>query len=533
MPSFYDSKDLSAEERSDHVKRFLSAYGGKHGIRFEFSGSPRTDGKTVWLGELNASDETFIPRALAHGMHEMLHVTDTDIGEFQKGAVNALAASILNVLEDVRIDSIGMQRYPGYRIWRAELSEQLESEGKLCAALDPTQFSIDSLLAIWIHAELMSKLDVAWAQRCHIRLRNSLLEKLPAVLLHDILQAASRICSARSTKDTRLITEKILSLIMRTDAKKEGTGDLFSAQTTTEPHKLDNLLRLQNEAVKRSQHSLCPAPETAPRPNSSTPEFAQTVLVWPDNTTDKQLLEDQRLYSEKFRNETASLKRLTKEFQRILKCKTPAPVNAKKGHALAPDFVTRLGAKDERIFLRQGIETKPNADILVLLDRSGSMGVDRMTKAKVAVSALISALSSIKGVETSCVVFPGPNKAPLSVVKTRRDNERTFFERFSGIGAFGATPLKEALVWAIRELKNSKRTKRFAIVITDGSCRVENAESLRNAFHAAHIEVAVLNIDTDNPPLAQNTVNVKETKEIAAGLIKLLKATSFARDLGR
>ena len=534
MTAFYIRASMTPVERLNHAKRFLSAYGESHHVEFIFDEQPKTDGKTVWLGKLNPEDPNFIPRALAHGMHEMLHVTDTDLTEYQKAAGNALSATLINVLEDVRIDSLGMRRYPGYKVWRAELTELLEASGALKPAADPRKLSTLELTSVWLHAELLDAVGVAWAQRYRLRLRSALLERIPAKTAEAILRAAEKIHKAQSTKDARLITEKILAIIKK--AKIEGeTADLFDSEGKAEISS-EGIEALKKAAKKLLTASLPFGPESDVQIGGASQEKSSDTFspaLWPEETDDKQLLDDKRLYTEKFLANSAVLQRLTQEFRNILKSDATELRAARSGTALVPDFAIRAGMKEERIFLKELSAKRPAADVIVLLDRSGSMGVERMTKAKIAVASLIKALSTLKEVTTTCAVFPGPNRKPLAIAKTEKETVDTFLRRFAGIGAFGSTPFVEASSWAIANLKTSTQKNRLLFVITDGLFRAENAERLREELERNRIEAAVLNIDTNNPPICDNTVNVTETAEIAKGLLKLVRATGFAEKLHR
>ena len=89
------------------------------------------------------------------------------------------------------------------------------------------------------------------------------------------------------------------------------------------------------------------------------------------------------------------------------------------------------------------------------------------------------------------------------------------------------------MIWAIDTLKKSPRKKKLLIVITDGLFQEENAAALREALAKNFIEMALLNIDTENPAICENTVNVAESDKIGAALIELIEGTSFAKDNGR
>ena len=87
--------------------------------------------------------------------------------------------------------------------------------------------------------------------------------------------------------------------------------------------------------------------------------------------------------------------------------------------------------------------------------------------------------------------------------------------------------------FGIKTLKASRHANRLLFVITDGASRADALENLRDDILSSGIESAFLNIDTDNPPLSDNTVYVTESEEIAGALLKLLKGTRFVKTHGR
>ncbi len=535
MPSFYNPKSLSPKERLEHAKRFLSAYGDNHDVHFQFDKQPQTDGKTVWLGSLDPEEPYFIVRALGHGMHEMLHVTDTNLTQYRSGAKSVLGEQLINVFEDVRIDTLGMSRYPGYRVWRNELADLLASEGALRAAQDPKEISPADLLGVWLHAELLAPLNVGWAQRYHLALRSEMLNRHSPTLVEKLLNVARTIEKAKSTEDVSRIVEKILELLLKENlASSRKEDDLFDAPKGNEKER--DIEILKSVAVKKlaAKHASHPESDIRSSPTKSAFDAKHfTPALWPENTTDRQLLEDAELYSEKFCEHSAELKMLTTRFKHILQGPVSQPQAQRSGSNLSPDFALRALMRDNRLFENERTFKRTNADIVLLLDRSGSMGVERMTKAKIALASLVKALSPIHGIETTCALFPGPNRVPLSLVKTREESEALFLRRFAGIGAFGATPFTEAVYWAIDTLKTSHHKKRLLLVVTDGLFQEENAAFLREALKANQIEMALLNIDTENPAVCENTVHVTESADIGKALIELIEGTSFAKENGR
>lgn len=534
MKPFYSPSNFSARQKREHAERFLQSYGNDHNVRFVFEGPARTDGKTVWLGDYAPEDETFLMRALAHGMHEMLHVTDTDMEAFRKACVNPLAGSIINVLEDVRIDTLGMARYPGYRVWRDILTEYLEEAGLLKAAADTGAFSLGELIAVWLQTELMAQMNVAWAERHHKRLRNALLARMNPETVASLLKISRATHTARTTDDVCKIARKILTQLQGLDAhsKENPEIDLFSEPgSESDASNIQELARAARQVRPVTPVQQAPMGSNAPTRSETCSD--DSFPDWPDETQDPQLIEDAKLYSERFVAETAAVKRLARAFSHILTAPSRQALPERNGSTLTEDFIGRIAVNDNRLFLKDVPRKKPDADVVILLDRSGSMGLTRMTKAKAAVFSLMQALCDVPGIETTVAVFPGPKKTPIALVKKREDSAALFRKRFPGIGAFGATPLTQAVRFGIQTLKASRHANRLLFVMTDGASRADALEDLRDDLQAAGIESAFLNIDTDNPPLSENTVYVAESEEIAGALLKLVKATRFAKTYGR
>ena len=86
---------LPAQRKAGVLQAFARIF--RHSdVTFSFSESPKTDGKTVWLGAINPSDEAFEALALGHGIHEMMHVTETDMTVLQDASMPPFVGSLLN-----------------------------------------------------------------------------------------------------------------------------------------------------------------------------------------------------------------------------------------------------------------------------------------------------------------------------------------------------------------------------------------------------------------------------------------------------
>lgn len=59
----------------------------------------------------------------------MMHVTQTDMSAFAAKEKTELTSGLINVLEDVRIDTYGMRLNRLYGVWRNCLAENLRKTG--------------------------------------------------------------------------------------------------------------------------------------------------------------------------------------------------------------------------------------------------------------------------------------------------------------------------------------------------------------------------------------------------------------------
>lgn len=162
QPFVSDLTGITPQQRRQAALMVLQAFAASRKVNFVFQGPPRTDGTTIWVGDIDPSDPDFFPLVLGSGIHELMHVRETDMECLRGVAVTRLAACLLNVLEDVRIDAIAMKHTLPYRIWRNVLTQKLKQRGMLLAASSapmPRELS----LAAWVHAVLSLELQMDWA----------------------------------------------------------------------------------------------------------------------------------------------------------------------------------------------------------------------------------------------------------------------------------------------------------------------------------------------------------------------------------
>lgn len=110
------------------VNGILTSLSAGKEIKVIFAGTPCTDGKTVYLGEPLLQSQDALDAYLSHGTHEIHHVLYSDFDEVASlGGLH----SLVNALEDVRIDAIGYKKYPGGYLWRNEHFSKMARAGQL------------------------------------------------------------------------------------------------------------------------------------------------------------------------------------------------------------------------------------------------------------------------------------------------------------------------------------------------------------------------------------------------------------------
>ncbi|KAB7650331.1 hypothetical protein FG381_01225 [Sutterella faecalis] len=155
-----EAMGLSPEEarRSSRLEALLAlpALCRRDGIKIRFSGTPRTDGKTIWLGSVDLSHPAAPVYVFGHGIHERTHVLHTDF----RGAegLSQRAFALTNLFEDVRIDAIGESECRGYRFWREALLALLCRTGEAVFLSDDPMRPASEVFLAWLHAELLEKM---------------------------------------------------------------------------------------------------------------------------------------------------------------------------------------------------------------------------------------------------------------------------------------------------------------------------------------------------------------------------------------
>ena len=570
MSVFYSDHRISPQDRKKGIESFLRTIASRFGIRIEFSGTPSTDGKTVWLGDLDPADADFEALALGHGIHEMMHVVHTDASVVLATRNDGpLIMTLLNVFEDIRIDCIGAERFAGYRLWREELAATLLRRGRHRACCIAA-LSSSSAFALWLHARVLAELQYEWAQNVLGELRERLAEHLPQPLMNRLEEDALGALRLQSTNDALELARAVVSCLKHfsdnepseSDApirqQSACTGPLSKPQSkrlqqknqesTFSPTKstLKAFLKTisQESAHLENNSNFTPAETSGIEQQSSTnwlegADFSQVQGIsaspWPLKTENPYLNRDAAEYRCAFAEVKNQTRALARRLNHLLRNEGQSDCGAgDDGQELAHDWLNRFAQKESALFSAPLPEKNISAEVALLLDRSGSMGIKTMTQAKSITAALVLALKEIEGCTIRAAVFPGPSASEkVSLAVLDDEPAAKSLERLSAIGAYGSTPIVEALQWALSSFGASRARDKLLVIITDGRFPKELAHTAEEGFARRGIELALLSIEADNPGIARNWVRIDDINEIQEAMVKLLSATRFRQALGQ
>lgn len=546
-------KRFKAKERRLAACAFLRAFGRSPSVHFEFSHYPCTNGKTVWLGELKAGSRLFETFALGHGIHEMMHVRHTDFTV--SAALDPLGRQLLNCLEDIRLDRLGTHENPSYHLWREALAQSSLKLGRLRAtqrAFGP-QAAVDNLIT-WLHCELNAAEGFRWAID-NVAFTRDGVRGLSEKCRRAVLRTAGRVREAASTEECAGIARKIRSLLQsqfeleREQAKEKKNQEERNLSLFSESEEA-GLGQTEGGFVAQLIGFCINPPKTDAREAGlggriDAESFLQQVAAageqpaskkyragpWPIGG-DKSAVGLMRTeFIEAFDKARPGLVRTERAFAELLRTHDEFSGSryAREGIEFRDDWLDTLASGRRNIFETFAPGRSVNAEICVLLDRSGSMGVLTMTTAKAAVLALLTALDRIKGVTSRLSVFPGLHDDQVAIVKDAADPLAAVKIKMPSIDAFGSTPIYEAMLWAHDSFAGSKARDKLHVVVTDGRFQAQRSRDMQTKLRAMGVEFALMSIGIDNTEAADNHVLVEDESGINRGLVRLIARTAFAR----
>lgn len=536
----------------------------REGIRVFFTETPKTDGRSIWLGPVNLMSPLAPVYVYGHGCHERHHVVYTDfraMADIESPAVRTIA----NALEDIRVDRLGAADYEGYLLWRDALFAALEESGAApwlrASDLTPPALLVTSLMLTLEHEVL----GIARFEAPARLLRERAAEAFGEAALSDVLTlvrsslplrdtahavSAARDIAAilanhadRAADVFRQIAGRVLPAFphIPQSARSDPQGSLFDEDGYAAPEAmptavLPGLVKARREAESFASLSheelwsgtdgtaaLRRLMETGDYANddesfgSLRSEFADAksyARTW-DPKTEEMKARFRRCWAE-----STALRRL---FQTSLEHPLPVPErHADSGLEIDDRTLALLGAGEDRIFRRPVVMKGREIAVQILVDTSGSMDSETITFAKVTALRLLEAMRASKGIRAALSLFPGATQKCVTPVARWDDSLACAVSRLDFVEGYGATPILQALFTAAVELDERPEAAKAVLVITDGWFREDTLAEMLDTLEARGIAVAMAGIGPTSTPCGRFHAKVDEVKNLPAAAGKLL-----------
>lgn len=540
MKAHHTSKPRSVFEQSLPI--VAAALGRLCGVAIEFGGQvPATDGKTIYMPmpeTMAVEDELKVLGILCH---EAGHVRLTDFGNVGQKLTH-LERAIDNALEDCRVEMAMSRLYPGAESLFERAHASKVQELVSWETIDEQTLVPIFLLAISEERLLYRK----WLTPLTIKLLGHMQRTFGKTVTEKLIALALEVRDAKSTQDVVGIRKRIMRLLKREAVRQESSAKAPASDkdASSETGKTEQSSGLSNGSNESSDTAL----ERLLRPT-----LKPVVNPLDISGTFKRLRADESVPGLKVdltgrirpvpAKEDVGLERLARARKDsvALRLALRGLVQAKarcgrrvtdRGRRFSTTHLCRLVVSDARVFEQCTERQAPNTAVHVLLDMSGSMGLDGGDLAVRASLGLVLGLEGIRGVNPALSVFPGAacghaQQAICTVLKHGERLTKVTSGQIGAISSWGGTPLQQALQAAGFALAACREVKKALILITDGRVSVQETKEIFEELKKVGIRVLAIQIgimdDLKRFPIdSAHISHVGELQQVLFGFAKKL-----------
>lgn len=540
MKAHHTSKPRSVFEQSLPI--VAAALGRLCGVAIEFGGQvPATDGKTIYMPMPETMTEEDELKVLGILCHEAGHVRLTDFGNVGHKLTH-LERAIDNALEDCRIERAMNRLYPG-----AESLFEKAHVAKVQELAGWKTFDEQTLVPLFLLAISEERLLYRkWLTPLTTKLSEHMQEAFGKEVSAKLETLALEVRDAKSTQDVVAIRKRIMRFLKRESARQESSAEAPAS---------DKDASSENGKTKQSSDSSNGVNE---RSDTALGRLLKATLKPVVNPLDisgnfKRLRVDESVPGLKVdltgrirpvpAKEDVGLERLARARKDsvALRLALRGLVQAKarcgrrvtdRGRRFSTTHLCRLVVSDARVFEQCTERQAPNTAVHVVLDMSGSMGLDGGDLAVRASLGLVLGLEGIRGVNPALSVFPGAacghaQQAICTVLKHGERLTKVTSGQIGAISSWGGTPLQQALQAAGFTLAACREVKKALILITDGRVSVQETKEIFEELKKAGIRVLAIQIgimdDLKRFPIdSAHISHVGELQQVLFGFAKKL-----------
>ena len=512
-----------------------AAYGRKFGVQVEVGGDEAcTNGQVVRIPDVGDDP---LAKSLAWGYlsHEAAHVRFTDFQASQATfAKGGLVRSVLNILEDVRIEKAIIGTYPGTRSTLDEVLRWLLDQGTISAPKEgdsPPGVLGNALLVMARHRYRRQ----VFLKKVALEAERVLRKTFPPSFVHRLLGLLTEVPGLASTQETADLAERIVALIQdeakespppseKPAAPDEAEGDGEGADQPEEGDEEDGGGPGQSSEGqdgpdepgqgagnedgdgRKALQALLSA-GAGDLPGDAFEEVAKSLEAQAEHCDSHVVrmpsMEDfagnapaGQVVLARVRGESA---KLTARLQGLVEAHQMAKNRTvRRGRALNPTALHRAAVGDDRVFLRKDSLVAPNTALHLIVDLSGSMGGFQDSVALDAAMALALALEPMRGVSCAVTAFPSLDGRENQVTRILSHGDSVA----RNAGAFvqrgrGCTPMTGALWFAAADLLARREERKVILTLTDGQPDdFDSAKEMAGKATAAGIEMIGVGIAT-------------------------------------
>lgn len=525
-----------------------AALGRSCGVAVEFGASvPSTNGKTIYLPDIEVQTEKAEREVLGLLMHECGHVRFTDVEGLDTSA-SPFEQSLDNALEDVRIERAMDGIYPGAEaLFKAAHREPVEQLAK--KRIYSVQSAIPLYALSYPEHHLMGREYMA---PLVVKLRKAIVKNFGEPLARKLEELTLNVAKASSLADVQAIRREIvteLQLLSKQqepedpakgtaqdkDGDKEPNGssrqNSASGNSSEEPQ--------SNECAENAKAALAASTKQAANPLSLSEAFKQLKCRGCSSASNlsepqpdiRPVKGDAERGAQLVALGKADAVALRRALMPLVQSKLETGVRyTDRGRRIDTRRLCRLSFGNARVFCKANPKKATGAAVHILLDLSGSMG---STGAEIGLRAslgIISALQGIRHVNPALTVFPGEacgrrGFATCSVIPHGTRLERVDVREIGGIDSWGPTPIAPALRTAGKSLAACRESAKIVLLITDGVISASMLRSVVDDLSATSVKAFGIQIGCDSglERLLPRSIHISSVEELKTALFTLTK----------
>ena len=507
-----------------------------------------TDGGTIYLPSLpiNAPEQLV---GLVNGYldHEAAHIRHTDFGTLNQTPMSNLERYACNVIEDWRVETTIIKRYPGCQAHFDWLIRHLflnnsEDENKAGESNPPAFVILDYLLLSvrsWSVPELQTISD---------QYADSVKASWPGLVeqLDDLLVEVQKDC--HTTSDSINYAKKFASIIKQyvqnygkkripqEDKNSPNNSSVLPYSETSESNNSNQTSTIHKEEFtdpdeQKQQLKNLLKVKKGELPQGFDAQVSQAIGGMKDGTshevgvaTEAQI-QTSPLSDHLITEALSSSRAMRTKLQALLQSKVLRRTCPSHHGKVSGRLLHRLSIKNPMMFRKNEEVTGTDTGVHILLDISGSMQ-RRIDLASSACYSVATALSGISGLSVAISVFPADHTTDQpTVCPLVRYGERVTSKLSVHTG--GSTPLTEALWWVVKQLIPQSEPRKIILVITDGS--PDDYQTAQNTIQAVlGMGIEILGIGIAAPTLSHlisNQENISTMTELAPAMFRILQRT--------